>query len=365
MKLILLLIMVVNLTGCSELVENNYINNIVPEKDDKFLYESDPTYLRTSFLLSYFSPGHGTKNLNYKKPPYNPSMSGEILDDTLIILNNVGRYVVNMSSNGNVNWIKTEAETPQSLFNETEDVVGYISYKEIVKVNKYTGVELSRVNPFDTGMKFIKKIEGDKYLIALDTNHSGNILITNSVFDIEYSVPISTRYVRGIDIRGDLIAIADTFNHRVVVFNKLSNSIVAETNEYYPNAVRFIDNDNLYILGEHSNRLITHTISTGARKTIMSSPSFKNPYLTSLDIGNMEANGDLDANDDEFPYSKASVKHSGIYTLYSPNGLTILEDNTFIIADTDNHRVIHITEDGGEIIRIINGLNNPSSVLTY
>ena len=58
------------LSGCSEVVEEKYITQEKPVNNSKFLYESDPTYLRTNFLLSYFSPGTGTKSLNYKVCPF-------------------------------------------------------------------------------------------------------------------------------------------------------------------------------------------------------------------------------------------------------------------------------------------------------
>jgi len=354
------------LSGCSN-ITNKYINDNEEQKNMNKLYDPNPEYLTSTFLLSYFSPGHGTKDVNYAAPPYSPSITGYKKNDTVVILNNIGRYVVSVNgNNSSENWRKIETETPQSLFEHSPGVIGYASGKNVVTLDQQTGQELSRTNPWGRFLKYIVK-KGNRYLVCFDEDSSTGVVITDLSFNIIYTYTGPIKYARGADIFGNMLVVADTFNHYVRLIDMDSNTIIKEWEEYYPNAVQFKNENEIYILGEHSNRLYTLEINSGLRTMIFSSTieETDNPYLTKTDITTLEHAGDLDANPSvPFPYSKASKKYSGVRTLYSPNGLTVLEDS-FIISDTDNHRVIEISKDGSEIIREINGLNNPVSTLVF
>lgn len=355
------------ISGCTQvnkslLLMNDFLNPNPP------IYESNPEYLTSDFMLSYYSPGVGTFDVNYSAPAYSPSLSGEALSDTVIILNNIGRYIVAVDGlTGAEKWRKYEPnETPQSLFVYDENVLGYGSGQSLVLIDKFTGQELSRSNIFNRYFKWIKKYP-DKFLICFDEIGIDTVVITDLQFNIQYSCPVSIAYSRGADLLDNKLLVADTFNHRVLLIDITTNQILFEIPEYFPNAAEFIDQDNIYILGEHSNRLYKLNLSTGFRDMILSShhAGMDNPYLEINEIMNIEHSGVLAADPQSLkPYSKASTKYSGPRTLYSPNGFSIYLD-TILISDTDNHRVIEITKNGRRIIREINGLNNPVSAIKY
>lgn len=363
-KLILLLILL--MTGCAEIKENVIVYNDFFSAS--YIYESDPSYLLDPFMLSYYSPGTGTVNLNYAAPPYPPSLNGEAKNDTVIILNNVGRYIVSVDGNtGAENWRKFEPnDTPQSLFEFDENVLGYASGQSLVLIDKHTGRELSRNNIFGRYLKWIKKFS-DKYLICFDENNSHTVIITDLNFSTIYSCPESVAYSRCADLSDNKLIIADTFNHRIIMVDITTNSILAQWNEYFPNAVEFIDQDNVYVLGEHSNRLYRINIPTGFSEMVFSATveGFDDPYLSMEAITTLEHEGRMAANpQSELPFSKASKKYSGPRTLYSPNGFSVYKESV-LISDTDNHRVIEVSKDGKKIIREINGLNNPVSAIRF
>lgn len=376
------------LNGCTELI-NDHVDELIIDTSHLYINDPNADYLSSNFTLSYYSPGFGTKDLNYGAPPFSPSIIGRVQDDTIIILNNIGRYIVSVNgTNSSENWRKIETKTPQSLFVYSQGVLGYTSDRNIILIDKVDGTELSRVNPWNRHIRFIKRLEDenelsrinhlkldttylkksyDRFLVCFDEDSTDVLYITDADFNIEYIYSGELKYPRSADILGSKLLIADTFNHAVKLIDMKTNVILKEWDEYFPNAVKFKNEYEIYILGEHSNRLYTLNIHSGYREMIFSAnvEGLDDPNLTSMDITKLEHAGKLHADpSSSYPYSKASIKYSGIQTLYSPNSIEVRK-NSIVISDTDNHRVVEISLDGSQIYREIYGLNNPSATVIF
>jgi len=317
--------------------------------------------------LSYYVPAYGTVDLSYwYQPKSGPVLDFGYLDIDMIVLNDVGGYISRVNSDGSVAWTVNERPfTPFSLFKIDDSRFGYIVEEEIVVLD-YEGKVLNTINPLGKIIRFIKKLEDGRYLLCITSNSDNNIAILNSEFNLVKVFPIVANYPRSADLKGSILAVADTFNHKVKIYDSNSNVELASMNEFFPNEVIIKNSSEVWVLGEHSNRLLMWNFLNGTRQLIFSyqGHGYDNPYLSVDEIRQIEHSGALHIEPSKLKTSKskASVEYSGYHTLYSPNGMMIVGDGTVLIADTDNHRVIRIKEDG-QLIFSISGFNNPSSIL--
>ena len=161
---------------------------------------------------------------------------------------------------------------------------------------------------------------------------------------------------RGADIRGNMIAFADTFGLRIVVQSLVDGTILDEFPTYYPNDVAW-RGDFLYIVEEHHDRILAWN-SISKRKFVVLAPP--NPTLWDPNITLTTEETGYCGTDAPSPRSKSSDICSGEFTLYAPNGLWLRKDGMFI-ADTDNSRVVYVVD--GKVVSVLLGFNNPVSVV--
>ncbi len=175
---------------------------------------------------------------------------------------------------------------------------------------------------------------------------------------------ITASSARDIDVRPDLLVVADSFGHKVNLYDRQNGSILSSIEEYFPSKVQFLSDTSVLVLGEHSNRLSVWDFKEDSTR-----------FIFGYDSGSLKTNFKVDqwiesekslvfhANRNAVTSSpsKASTFFSGSKTLYSPNSFVIFNHSIFI-ADTDNHRIVEINKTG-DIQTLITGINNPVSLI--
>lgn len=317
--------------------------------------------------LSYYSPAkdgngvpYGTTSLSYGFVPETQILVGKALPSPVLILNDVAFNYMLVDKNGK-NILSKNALNLGKSASIDGDYIYIPADNEIRILDRKT-------------LKQVDEIKLD--FIATFANVKSGILITSAgeesghikIFDIKnrkdikeiYIDPTASSYPRGADIMGDILTVADTYNHRVYGINIKTNKRIFEFPAYYPNSVHFIGNETILVSEEHVNRITEYNINSKKYKVVLGcplvffAPNFYNdktaPPLEERLIPNVK-NTIL-----SLPKSLCSENYQGIKTLYSPNGARKAFGG-YLIADTDNHRVLFIKN--GEIESIIYGLNNP------
>lgn len=194
--------------------------------------------------------------------------------------------------------------------------------------------------------EIISRYTNDKKEILMSNGEKGYIGKTAIFHDFNPTDQLS--YARGMDTNGTTYAIADTFNHRVIIYGPNGRH---EFWEYYPNDVKVISDDEVVIVGEHSNRVTTYNLQTSVNTL--------NHYCDFAPF-----NGPTMDRDPIIAYEVAFTGDTPDCQgreLFSPNGIHIHTDGSYAIADTDNHRVLEFDENGN-LIREITNLNAPVRV---
>ena len=207
------------------------------------------------------------------------------------------------------------------------------------------------------------------YLLNKFAKGKNNVVFWDSKLNSTISLgDFHLSYPRASDLNKQILVIADTFNHRVLGINIKSGSTLFSLNEYFPNDVDFLNSKEIIITSEHLNRVYKYNLDLKSKTLIFGCKHkiFKNLSVDISEVTKAEHNGILLKNPllPDFSPSICVAENANDRTLYSPNGFTVDGDGTFWIADTDNHRVIHLNS-SGKILRTIVGLNNPQSVVRY
>ena len=170
--------------------------------------------------------------------------------------------------------------------------------------------------------------------------------------DLLYKTISTFKYPRDAKFDGKKIYVADTFGHRIIVEDILKKEILKDYPSIFPNELQ-INNDFLYIVEEHNDRILSINLKNDNRKVLLAPPI---SMFWNTDFIQVPKNYLL-CKVDDYLKSISSDFCSGSYTLYSPNGFRFIDEG-LIVADSDNHRIIYIDKKKN-IKTIITGLNNP------
>lgn len=316
----------------------------------------------TQPALSYYVPGLGTASPE-EGDLGGATLVGAALKSDVIVNGQYSRIIERIDTTGATVWRYQQPVVASSIDYQNGEVY-YTTNNEIHVLNAGDGLLDRRISlPGDTG-----------YILFANVNDDGSFLIGRRRVNGNYSVDqvdaqggVIDSWLHGevyaprwADISGDRIAIADTFNHRVVIMDRDGGNRI-DVPVYYPNDVRW-EGNRVLITEEHGDRVWWYNTETSARELVLSGPGGRSDLTLSLSELVAVLNAASSRIDPTDPTSKSvsSTEYSGATTLYSPNGAVPFED-VYFIADTDNHRVVQVSSTG-EVISVLSTFNNPTKV---
>lgn len=303
--------------------------------DSSPLSSSTADCLSASEIASYYRPTKGTLNLHYGAVPCEPpQLIGKPLPTALIVLNDVGQYIVRVEGDGTTSWLY---RSPDYIFDLRliKGDLQFIEKEDLVILDVATGVEKSRQN-IGYARCYSKEL----------------VCIEEGILIRETGKIIPASYPRDAKIFNGKVYVADTFGFKVFAYDIATDTTVWSIDSYYPNSIQITQNG-LLVTEEHANRVVEINLNT-VEKTIVygcSAAPFMDSTISASQIEEQELTGDLDSSDGK------SVCAGGL-NLYSPNGARLQPDGSLLISDTDNQRVLQISN-SGEILRELINLNNP------
>lgn len=314
---------------------------------------------------SYYVPGDETRGL-WVGSPENVTIALGPLPHEIIIAQNQGRRISRVSKNGETSWSFNASIGATGM-----EIIGQILIASVgnivvafdIKSGKILG-SYAFTYPL-TGVGLV-----DDTIIALPVGSDIppqqiklTDLLQNSETPVALSLAETLTSPRHILRLGDNLAIADTFNHRVLIADKNSGDIIAQTEIFFPNQL-MSGGENLLIAEEHGNRILIWDWQAGTREILVGCDFllFSDPNTLPDAIRASETSS---WNGGFFGYGAHSACDADVnrWAIYSPNGFTRADDKTIYIADTDNHRVLVLDGATGETIAEVTGLNNPVRVV--
>lgn len=277
---------------------------------------------------SYYSPGKGTLNLHYGCFPGNARIIGEPLTGKLYVASDVGRTLLAITND------KTEVLFRGNAVTDLKEAYGQLlaiiphSFLIVGTDDKITPVA-------QPGMQRC----GSQDLFCTATS----VVLTSGT-------EVAATNPRAALLDNNTLYVADTYGHKVTVWDATTGILQATHEVYYPNSLQLVGNS-LIIASEHANQIQALDLTTGNRTRLYGCDLdvFNDPNASVADIRAAEASGQL-----RLPNGH-SVCQS---VLYSPNMGTLLPSGDLLIADTDNHRVLIVRPDGS-IRTEVQNLNNP------
>ncbi len=316
-------------------------------------------------VFAHFVPEIGTTQADYRTP--SPSqLIGPGLPYALIVNSDFGKVVERINVDGSTAWRHVQ-ESPTGAIAVLDNDVVVAGAHEIRILDADTGV-LKRTVHVDLAatdvLQFANPLDAQRMLVSWFTNTDISYVgIWNTQQGWEWISQQTFMWPRWADLHGDLVVVADTYGHRIVGESISTGSNVFQIPAYFPNDVRFIDEFHVLITEEHADRVWIYDWLTEDRTLVISAPGPRSDLRLPFDVVLSLSNSPQLRVDpsSRLSLSKASTEFSGINTVYAPNGAVHLPDGTFYIADTDNHRVIHVSADGNVLAELV-GLNNPTKV---
>lgn len=304
---------------------------------------SAPSYTRDE-TQSYYEPGISTQHIVYNANHLPLLFSGEHFPADMIVASDVGTHVARYSAAGEKRWILvTYPATIRAINLEKNRLIAFAGAEKLT-LDIANGHVLKR-EPTGSNYLFYKK-QGAYTLSGLDEEGKGTVFINKR------RLPIKTSWARDALIHHGKLYVSDTHGQRVLIFNAKTLKLLRIRPFYFPNDL-LVAKGQVMVVEEHANRIIgvdDHTIpfscplwfyTQTAKNVMFIEPQTKK--LTSTDgVG------------------RCAREFMGPNTLYSANGAAY-RDNTYVIADTDNHRVIAVRD--GSVVSELLGVNNPVRVI--
>jgi hypothetical protein len=315
--------------------------------------------------FAHFVPGIGTTQPDYRTPPP-AELEGNDLPYDLIVNSDFGKVVERINGDGSTVWrhIQSSPTLTVAVLGNEVFVAGMRSIRVldaetgILKRSIPVGLEANEV------LQFANPIDSQRFLVSWFTDSDLSYVGIWSVNQgWEWISNQTYLWPRWADLQEDLLVIADTYGHRVVGESVTDGNIVFEIPAYFPNDVRWIGESSVLIAEEHADRVWAYDWLTEERELVISAPGPRSDLQLPFDVVLALSNSaDLRIiPSSRTSLSKSSTEFSGTDTVYAPNGAVQLPDGSFYVADTDNHRVIHVSGDGDVLSELV-GINNPTKI---
>lgn len=146
-------------------------------------------------------------------------------------------------------------------------------------------------------------------------------------------------------------------------YDLATGALTASYYGHYPSDVDRLPTGEIVWIDEHLNRVRAVDPATGTVRSVMA--GLKAVYDYEPSVSSMSANVAARATTDGSDLSAAAVEYQGLNALYSPNGLSVIGNGFYAIADTDNGRVIVARESSDwrpEVVAVVALLNEPTKV---
>lgn len=293
--------------------------------------EPNCTSVHNDSWKSYYDPIKGTLNLHRGLNPCEVQVIGEPLNGYVAVGSDQA-YSVRMITDG---WFSTPFVTKTSV--------------------NGLRIENDRMVFSSEDQEITMGFNGD--LIGTTKNYAkrctfGSFYCAEDGVYIDF-IHYPAQYPRDATRSNGLVYVADTFGHRVAIYDEKSATLVDSFEFYFPNSVQIVGRK-MIVAAEHQNQIIEVDLDTRARKSLFGCNLgvYGNANATVLDV--VTAQKDLRRDDGR------SVCEG---VLYSPNHATLYDDGTLLIADTDNHRVLVVKN--GKIKTEIRNLNNPTRAVFW
>lgn len=303
-----------------------------------------------------------------------PQILGEEAE-SLVIASDLGRYVMVLNSNGSVrcrydaypNW------GPMGLAIVGDEIWFGIRAKVIAISAKNCKVRHEYTLPGRVGNITFVSMANEGFIIGYEVVNkghkrdlgdvfvTGNIILWNPKKGVFWENPYEVSSPRAAIQLGTFVLISDSFWHRVFAVDVRTSKMVWSLASYYPNDMVPMGEDGFLLVEEHLNRVVS-VDAVGRRRSVLFScnlPAFRDLGMSYPEIKKSEAMT-VDALENPLSLSACALEQAGRYTLYSPSSVAVAK-NGYYVADTDNHRVIKLGNNG-LIVREIRGLYNPVSV---
>ncbi len=306
---------------------------------------------------SYFVP-HRSATLNIQAGTPKPAQHvGGDFECDLIVMSSIGRVIERIDRSGNTVW---RYQTDQSSRSGAVDgdLVVFPDGDRIIWLSLTDGtlvksVKLGAIVHFVSPTPF-------GYLFSSGTAAKTSVHLWKPELGIAFSTPSVHSYPRWADYDGHSLCVADTFGHSVTVYQGLGPLVLAQIPAFYPNDVRILPDSRLLITEEHGERIWIESPLGGPPELVLASPYALDLSAEPMAVRRHATTLSIDTGNPLSP-SKSSRGYAGPQTLYAPNGAVGLPSGAFLIADTDNHRVIQIDASGHVVAEMLD-FNSPNKV---
>ncbi|BBT18338.1 hypothetical protein WP8S17C03_43870 [Metapseudomonas otitidis] len=307
------------------------------------LTNTPPDYQRDK-TQSFYEPGSGTHNVTYAANHLPIKFWGKDLPADLIVASDIGTNISRFSRKGVLSWrVNTYPKTVRSIDIEGDNIVAHADTDKLV-INAKTG-EIIKTEK-NQKIYLFNKISSGLRISGVDDSGKGMIKIGEKILSL------TTKWARDAIVTNNRVYISDTFGHRVIILDRKTLKIISTRAAYFPNDLFLIDG-NVILVEEHANRLIN--VDTG--EIIFACPIWI--YMQNKSpIENIEKN--IEKYNSTEKIGRCAREFMGPNTLYSANS-AIYTENTIIVADTDNHRIISIID--GNVVTELQNVNNPVRIM--
>lgn len=313
----------------------------------------------TPEIQSWYVPGAGTVNIHSVVPRQPPRLvsNGGLSHGDIIILSWQGHNIARVAADGRLRW-----QLNFSRKNRPKDLNTHEGYFTIVQSghvslrNLADGREFATIEP-DIGagkLRSYRRLADDRELLIYESGDDRQIVEVrasgNGVF--QYA---GAREPRAAALRNNTLVVADTFLHRISVLDIESGKSLGQFPAYFPNDVSWVE-DEILVTEEHANRVYLLDWRSGHRKWVFGCKRQEFGDLDSDIAALTPKRARAWTRQDSKSICAANSPLEA--TLYSPNCAIRNPDGSYLVCDTDNHRVVHVTQ-AGTVLRVIDGLNNP------
>lgn len=305
-----------------------------------------------------YIPGQGTTIVSRYHPL--PEVVTDINFDFLIYADDIAGSVTRINGLGNVDWIHRTPFNPRSLHLTDTGEVYFVNGTKLTFLSIFDGRISKHLTPKIGLLSCASEQVSDFIYLCQRAIGDGGIFSFNvSTGEVSRVPGLNTSAARSVTVKnGSILAIADTFGHRVIVKDLKTGSSLTIP-EYFPNDVNFTIDNNLLILGEHSNRLFEYNIDSSDISFIFGFHHKNNYKLMDYDDYFEFDTTDMILEDERLgSSSRADARIAGPMTLYSPNSFYLDEaTGCTVISDTDNNRIVILDADSS-LIGEVKGLTN-------
>jgi hypothetical protein len=318
----------------------------------------------------YFIPGRGTPGVSYATgAPARLAAHGlDRFPEAFAISSRFGREVSVYEADGSLRWRFQTRNSPWSVAIDEDGSIVTADYDEggsyLLKLNPSDGDVLAAHHFKDWSIAFANPVGGGAYLLARrirsDPADKGQVVLWSEDSGIVWEYPGALQHPRWAEMAGDLVAIADTFGHRTIVHDRRTG-VDREWSDSFPNDLRWMPDGRLLVTEEHADRIYLLDPSDGSAELVLAAPGMEDLSLDAPAMAALNGPARRVDPDSEESRSRSSLEYSGLRTVYAPNGAVPLPEGGFLVADTDNNRVLFV-DGAGEVLVSLSGFNNVEKV---